>query len=43
MKQVPLNNIVMLHGHKSQTDALNQIDVANNFIDGSEYRLSIIW
>ena len=43
MKQVRLNNIVMLHDHKGQTDALNQTDVANDFIDGSEYLLSVIW
>ena len=42
MKQVRLNNIMMLHVHKDCTDTLSLIDVANNdFIDESEYRLSI--
>ena len=41
MKQVHLNNIMMLHVHKDRTDALSLIDVANDFIDGLEYHLSI--
>ena len=41
MKQVRLNNIMMLHVHKDRTDALRLIDVVNDFIDGLEYRLSI--
>ena len=31
----------MLHVHKDRADALNLIDVPNDFIDGSYYRLSI--
>ena len=41
MEQVRLNNIMMLHAQKDRTDALSLIDVANDFIDGSEYCLSI--
>ena len=36
-----LNKNMMLHVHKDRTDALNLIDVTNDFIDGLEYRLSI--
>ena len=39
--KVHLNNIIMLHVHKDRADALSPSDVANDFIDGSEYRLSI--
>ena len=39
MKQVRL--IKMLHVHKDRTDALSLIDVANDFINGLEYGLSI--
>ena len=42
IKQVRLNNIMMLHVHKDRTDALNLVDVANDFIDGLEYRLSLL-
>ena len=41
MKQMRLNNIMMLNVHKDCTDALGLIDIANNFIDRSDYRLSI--
>ena len=41
MKQVCLNNIIMLYVHKDCTDALSLINVANDFIDGSEYCLSV--
>ena len=41
MKQVRLNNIMMVHVHKDCTDVLSLIDVASHFIDGSEYRLSL--
>ena len=42
MIQVRLNNIMILHVHKDCTDALNLTDVANDFMDGSEYRLFIL-
>ena len=41
MKQVRLNNIMMLHVQKDRTDALSLTDVANDFEDGSEYHLNI--
>ena len=41
MKQQRLNHVMMMHIHKEQTDALDLIDVGNDFVDGSEHRLSI--
>ena len=41
MTQKRLNHIMMLHVHKGKTNALDLIDVANNFVSGSEHRLSI--
>ena len=41
IKQVRLNNILMLNVYKDCTDAWSLINVANDFIDGLEYRLSI--
>ena len=41
IKQVRLNNILMLHVYKDCTDAWSLINVANDFIDGLEYHLSI--
>lgn len=40
MGQVRLNNIMVLHVHKELTDKLNLVDVANDFVQGSEHRLS---
>ena len=41
MNQVRLNNIMVLHVHKDRTDALNLIEIANEFVSGSEHRLTI--
>ena len=41
MKQVHLNNSMMLHVDKDRTHLLSLIDVACDFVDGLEYRLSI--
>ena len=41
IKQVRLNNILMLNVYKDCTDAWSLINVANDFIDGLECRLSI--
>ena len=41
MKQQRLNHVMMMHIHKEQTDALDLIDVGNDFVDGSEHRLLI--
>ena len=38
MSQQHLNHLMLLHVHKSYTDHLELIDVANDFIDSSEYR-----
>ena len=41
MTQKRLNHMMMLHVHKERTDALDLIDVANDFVSLSEHRLSI--
>ena len=38
MSQKRLNHLMLLHVHKNDTDKLDLIDVANDFIDGSEHR-----
>ena len=38
MTQQCLNNLMLLHVHKSCADDLDLIDVANDFIDGSDHR-----
>ena len=38
MSQKRLNNLMLLHVHKSETDDLDLIDVANDFIAHSEHR-----
>jgi hypothetical protein len=40
MKQMRLNNIMVLHVHKDRTDALDLVDIANDFVRGHENRLS---
>ena len=39
MGQERLNNIMMLHVHKNRTDDHDLVDIANDFNEGSEYRL----
>jgi len=41
MTQKRLNHVMLLHVHKDRTDELDLIDVANDFVSGSEHRLSI--
>lgn len=41
MTQERLNSLMLLHVHKDQVDNLDIIDVANDFVDGSEHRLSL--
>jgi len=41
MNQVRLNNVMMLHVHKDRTDGLSLIDVGNEFVSGSEHRVTI--
>ena len=38
MSQQRLNHLMLLHVHKSETDALNLVDVANDFIAGNDHR-----
>ena len=38
MSQQRLNHLMVLHVHKSSADDLDLIDVANDFIDGSDHR-----
>ena len=41
MTQSRLNNTMVLHVHKEKTDALNLVDVANEFVAGSDHRLNV--
>uniref|UniRef100_H3AN58 TTF-type domain-containing protein n=1 Tax=Latimeria chalumnae TaxID=7897 RepID=H3AN58_LATCH len=41
MTQKRMNNLMVLHIHKGDTDRLNLIDVANELVTGHEHRLSI--
>jgi hypothetical protein len=41
MSQNRLNHTMVLHVHKEKTDALNMIDVANEFVQGSSHRENI--
>ena len=38
MSQQRLNQLMLLHVRKDRTDSLNLVDVANDFISGSDYR-----
>ena len=38
MSQQQLNHLMLLHVHKSHTDHLNLVDVANDFISGNEHK-----
>ena len=38
MTQQRLNHLMLLHAHKSHTDSLNLVDVANDFIAGNDHR-----
>lgn len=39
MTQQRLNNLMVLHVHKERTDALNEVDIANELVGVSEHRL----
>ena len=41
MGQERLNHLMILHVHKSRTDKLIVIDIANDFVSKSERRLTI--
>ena len=36
-----MNNIMVMHVHKDRIDKLSLVDAANDFVSGSEARLSI--
>ena len=38
MSQQRLNHLMLLHVHKSYTDKLNLVDIANDFIADNEHR-----
>ena len=40
MKQLRLNNIMMLHVHKTRTDSLDLVEVANEFVSFRDVRNS---
>ena len=42
MGQEHLNNLMVHHVHKDQTDCLNPIDVANDYVKESEQRLTFL-
>ena len=39
MTQQRLNNLLLLHVHKGRTNALNEVDIGNEFVGDSEHRL----
>ena len=41
MKQLRLNNIMILHVHKDRTDDLNLAEVANEFVSVKEQRKAV--
>ena len=41
MTQVRLNNAMLLHIYSNMTESLNLIDIGNDFIFGSEHRLTL--
>ena len=41
MNQDRLNHLMVLHVHKTLTDTLDLIEVANEFVTGSEHRLTM--
>ena len=41
MSQQRLNHLMLLHVHKDRTDGLDLVDVANDFIFGSEDRKNL--
>ena len=41
MTENRLNSVMLLHIHKERTDSLSLIDVANDFIQGSDHRHTV--
>ena len=41
MSQNRLNHTMVLHVHKEKTDALSMVDIANDFVEGSEHRMTL--
>ena len=41
MSQLRTNNLMVLHIHNEHLDQLNMVEVANDFISGSEHRLTL--
>ena len=41
MSQQRMNNLMLLHIHKSRTDHLNLVDIANDFIVGNDHRKQV--
>ena len=41
MHQARLNHLMLLHIHRDRTDKLELVDVANDFVKGSEHRLNV--
>ena len=41
MTQLRLNNLLILHVHKTHTESLELIPLCNNFVQGSEHRMSV--
>lgn len=41
MTQTRLNSIMVIHVHKNVTEKLNLVDIANEFVAGSEHQLTI--
>ena len=39
--QLRMNNLMVLHIHKQNLDQLNMVEVANDFVTGSEHRLTL--
>ena len=41
MSQMRMNNLMVLHIHKQNLDQVNMVEVANDFVTGSEHRLTL--
>ena len=41
MGQLRLNNLMVLHVRRDHTDALNLVDVANDFVRDSNHRANV--
>ena len=41
MSQIRINNLLLLHVHKNETDELNPEKIVEEFVSESEHRLAI--